>query len=111
MVLLGKLVGSWLEAVDVPLDQLVSCSQLDVWRDIFDTPDRLLRLRGIYTCHGVFSPPVYPQTDGSIGVALPWVHPDQTEVRAASAGEQMVVRWAYVVLDDEPDSWRVRNLP
>ncbi|MBV8527696.1 MAG: hypothetical protein JOZ75_05230 [Candidatus Dormibacteraeota bacterium] len=54
---------------------------------------------------------VFPQQDGSVGVALTWRHPDQDEPEWIEA--PMALREAplvYLRLVENPDEWRAERI-
>jgi hypothetical protein len=51
---------------------------------------------------------VRPQEDGSLGILLSWIHPDQDEPLVVTSARLVKSHMAY--LTREPDGWRVDRI-
>lgn len=94
---------------DVPLDDLVTGRRLPYWQDVFDTvayrSEWVRSLRNLQ----VSIPRVRPQQDGSLGILLSWVHPDQDEPLVSATRRLVLGRMAYLRLNDSGE-WRVERI-
>lgn len=109
MVLVAKL-RSDPEVEDVPLEELVTPDALSWWQRAFDDPEQrdavILALRH----YQVSVPRVRPQPDGSLGILMAWIHPDQDEPQRFDSPREVLGHMVYLELVSEPDDWRVARI-
>jgi hypothetical protein len=94
----------------IPLEDLVTPASLAAWQALFANPEQREEAVTRLQYHGVSLPRVVPQPDGTLGIALPWVHPDQTEVLELTEPTALSAYMAYLELVAEPDDWRVHRI-
>ena len=95
---------------DVPLDELVTPASLPTWQATFENPEQRAEVLQGLRNFGLSVPRVLPQPDGSLGILMPWQHPDQDEVEIVDSPRQVFAHTAFLELVEEPDDWRVSRI-
>jgi hypothetical protein len=106
----GVPVADGLAAVsDVPLEELVTSRALTYWQSVFDASERHYAWISSLRNFQVQVPRVRPQADGTLGILLSWVHPDQREPLVFATRRPVLGRMAYLLPNDSGE-WRVDRI-
>jgi hypothetical protein len=99
------------QAEDVPLEDLVTPERLPWWEQAFDDPEKRGEIVLALRHYAVSVPRVRPQADGSLGILLAWIHPDQDEPQRFDEPREVLGHMVYLELvNEEPDDWRVSRV-
>jgi hypothetical protein len=93
---------------DVPLQQLVTSESLSYWSEVFGDPSLRAEWVAGLRHYQVPVPRVRPQEDGTLGILLVWIHPDQHETLIIDTPLEVLGRMAYLSRNDAGD-WRVEG--